>query len=205
MILRVAATVSLLAGIAASGFYLHWIGKSPTSSVEARHLRDMKDRIAEPTVVETASFAEMAGLPRQRNVAEYSGVERRAVSLDGYVQRVVRATDGDLHLEIVPVARQPEDPLLEYVTAEITPQWHRHSASWRYGRLAERFRPTFGGVTAWERGTRRVRISGWLLYDYEYPQVASPADRRLTAWEIHPVTRIETWDATLGRFAEYSR
>ncbi len=205
MILRAAATVSLLAGMAASAFYLHLVGKSPTASVAARHLRDMKDRIEEPAAVEPTTFAAMADLPRQLSVAEYSGIERRAVSLDGYVQRMVRASDGDLHLEIVPAQHRPDDPPFLYVTAEITPQWHRHSSSWRYARLGELFRPTRGTVTAWERGTRRVRISGWLLYDYEYPDFTSPTNRRVSSWEIHPVTRLEWWDDALGRFSEYPR
>lgn len=205
MILRAAAILSLLAGLSATGFYLHLIGKSPTASVAARHMRDMKDRIAEPAAVKPTTFAAMAELPQGRNVAEYSGIERRAVSLEGHVQRMVRAADGDIHLEIVPTAHRPDDLPLLYVTGEITPQWHRPSESWRYPRLVELFRPTRGGVTAWEGGTRRVRISGWLLYDYEYPDFTSPANRRMTSWEIHPITRIESWDDALGRFAEYRR
>jgi hypothetical protein len=38
----------------------------------------------------------------------------------------------------------------------------------------------------------RVRVSGWLLYDYlSRPGVGR---WRASAWAIHPVTRIEVWD-----------
>jgi hypothetical protein len=205
MIVRVVAALSLMAGLVASVFYLHILGKSPTSSEAARHMRDMKDRTEMPATMAPVTFAEMDSLPAQLGVAEYSGIERRAVTLEGYVQRVVRAADGDFHLEIVPEARMPADRSLPYVTGEITPQWHRNSTAWSYPRLVELFRPTRGGVTAWERGTRRVRISGWLLYDYESVGSSPYAPRRTTMWEIHPVTRIEAWDDSLGRFVEHRR
>ena len=205
MILRAAAAVSLLAGLSACAWYLHLIGKSPIAGLAARHMREMKDRTELPARLAPTTFAEIGGLPHGLSVAEYSGIERRSVSLDGYIQRMVRASDGDLHLEIVPALHRPDDPALMYVTGEITPQWHRRSEAWSYPRLVEQLRPTRGGVTAWERGTRRVRISGWLLYDYEYPDFSSPANRRMTSWEIHPVTRIELWDDSLGRFSEYPR
>lgn len=205
MILRAAAALSLLAGIATSIAYLHIMGKSPTASAAARHMRDMKDRTTEPAGVEPVDFAAIAALPARLHVAEYSAFERRAVALEGHVQRVVRAADGDFHLEIVPASRQPGEPALDYVTGEITPQWHRGSTAWSYARVVELFRPLRGGVTAWESGTRRVRISGWLLYDYEYEGAPAYRYRRLTSWEIHPVTRIEAWDDSLGRFVEYRR
>jgi len=205
VILRVAATGSLLVGIAVSGYYLHFIGKLPTASLASRHMRDMKDRIEEPPAVEPTTFVAMTSLPKDLSVAEYSGIDRRAVSLDGYIQRMVRASDGDLHLEIVPEPHGPGDARVHYMTADITPQWHRGSDSWRYGRLVEQYHATRGGVTPWEQGARRVRLSGWLLYDYEYPDFTSPTNRRVTSWEIHPVTRIEVWDDSLGRFTEYPR
>ncbi len=38
----------------------------------------------------------------------------------------------------------------------------------------------------------RVRISGWLLYDY--PHARDIGNWRASAWEIHPVTLIEVWE-----------
>ncbi|MFZ0318358.1 MAG: hypothetical protein WAL56_04455, partial [Candidatus Sulfotelmatobacter sp.] len=34
-----------------------------------------------------------------------------------------------------------------------------------------------------------VRISGWLLYDYEHVPVIG--SQRASVWEIHPITKIE--------------
>ena len=68
-------------------------------------------------------------------------------------------------------------------------------------------RPVLGGPTAWPGGTRRVRVSGWLMYDWQHdkPFEAHREGRtapRLTGWEIHPVTRIEAWNDTLERFVD---
>jgi hypothetical protein len=71
-----------------------------------------------------------------------------------------------------------------------------------------------------------VRLSGWLLYDFQYDGVHRSADPlrwmwnrfglkrpyrpdgpvsiwpRLSGWEIHPVTRIEVWDDARGGYGE---
>src|SRR5439155_220320 len=83
-----------------------------------------------------------------------------------------------------------------FAIAEITPQWHRDSGTWRYERLVDVLRPIYGGVTTWDRGPRRVRLGGWLTYDFEYEgsRPVAPFPPHLSFWEIHPVTRIEVWD-----------
>jgi hypothetical protein len=59
-----------------------------------------------------------------------------------------------------------------------------------------------------------VRISGWLLYDFEYDApyrtqrhalISGARSTRLTGWEIHPVTRIEVWDDSTRDFVEIPR
>ena len=67
-----------------------------------------------------------------------------------------------------------------------------------------------GAVTPWPGGPRRVRLSGWLLYDFQYDRPATPWSRqysapRLSGWEIHPVTRIEVWDDARGEWVEVPR
>ena len=206
MILRIAAAVALIAGFGALAAYLHMMGRLPTSSAAEKHLRRMKDRVAQPAAAAPTSYDAIAALPKSRPLPEYAPLERAAVSLEGYVQSVVRASDDDLHLEIVPVPRMPGEPRAPYVTGEITPQWRRGSANWNYARLVEAFRPILGGVTPWPKGTRRVRVTGWLLYDSDYeskPAVYGP--QRLSSWELHPVTRIELWSDSLRGFVEYPR
>lgn len=208
MTLRIAAALSLVLGVAALLAYLHLLGKGPFADPAARHMRAMKDRITAPASCETITFAGMEHLPRGRPVAEYAAVERRGAVLEAYVQHVLHAPDGDFHLSLAPLPPHREGPYYRSAIAEITPQWHRHSKTWRYERLTELFRPAFGDVTPWEGGARRVRLSGWLMYDYPHEGFV-PKDPHLlpavSAWEIHPVTRIEFWDDSLGAFVEYPR
>lgn len=206
MILRVVAVAVCVAGVLALAAFLHKLGRFPTASVAARHLREMKDRTLSPDTVRATTYEAMAALPRRLAVGEYSGIEMRAVTLEGYVQNMVRAADGDIHLELQPFRRMPGEPNLPYITAEITSSWRRGSQNWDYARLVGLFRPNSGGTTPWDTGTRRVCLTGWLLYDKEYDESPSPFARPpMTSWEIHPVTRIDAWNDSLLRFVEYPR
>lgn len=210
MTLRIAAALSVALGAAALLAFLHVLGEGPFASAEARHLRAMKDRTAAPSEVTPTSLEAMAALPHARSLADYETIERRGVSLEGYVQHLLRASDGDLHLEVVANPVSPAGWDTAYVTAEITPSVRRSAPGWSYETLVERFHPRLGGVTPWADGTRRVRLTGWLLYDWQYdhpthPGRPGPAAARLTGWEIHPVTRIEVWSAARSRFEDVPR
>ena len=205
MILRLTAALVFLAGLGAFSAYLHMLGELPTASTEAQHLREMKDRTTSPDSADATTYEAIAALPRNLSVGEYSGIELRAVTLEGYVQHMVRAADDDVHLELVSIPRLPGEGIVRYVTAEITPRWRRGSQRWRWPRLVELFHPNFGGTTPWASGTRRVRLTGWLLYDYEYESAPAPGRTRLASWELHPVTRIERWDDARAAFVEYPR
>jgi len=197
-------------GLALAAFlaYLHALGRGPFASLAARHQREMKERTALPATIEPMTGAEFLALPRQRSVAEYSGIERRAVSLEGEVTEMIRATDGDYHLAL----RPPGDPNLwgSGLTAEVTPEWHRDAiGGWGYERLLSVLRPDVGGATPWPEGPARVRLSGWLLYDHESDVIARmlgiPLVPRATDWEIHPVTKIERWDDAHAGWVEVKR
>jgi hypothetical protein len=41
--------------------------------------------------------------------------------------------------------------------------------------------------------SKQVRISGWLMYDFQHLNVVGK--ERATVWEVHPITRIEVQDA----------
>jgi hypothetical protein len=150
---------------------------------------------------EPLTLADFERLPHGLTAGEYSGIELRGVVLEGYVQKMIHATDGDAHLELTPWPRVPGGPDSTYVTAEIPAWWRARNAGWTYSRLATRFRPNErGDGTAWESGPARVRVSGWLLYDFQYDAPRSAEERarglgRVSGWEIHPVTGIERWDA----------
>ena len=207
MTLRVAAATALVLGLTTLLLYLGDLGKAPWSDPAARHLRQMKDRTATPATTVPFTIDAMAALPRRAGLAVYSAIERRAVTVEGYVQRRVRAGDDDIHLDFAPVTLGPDGPLVPFLSAEITPAWHRGSTAWRYPYLVEAMRPIFGGVTQWDQPPRRVRLRGWLTYDY--PFEGAPAKkgfpRHVSFWEIHPVTGVELWDDSLGKFVEYPR
>ena len=209
MTLRIAAALALLLGAAGLSAYLHVLGKGPLVALDARHVRDMKDRRDPPTTTTRFTPADFQSLPHGWSVAEYSALERRGVTFEGYVPRMLRASDDDVHLEVIP-GWNSAGVESTYVTAEVTPAFRLGSRTWTYEALAHAFRVNGGAVTPWDSGPRRVRISGWLLFDFQYDQrpdlrSTSHDPARLTGWEIHPVTRIEVWNESLGAFAEIPR
>jgi hypothetical protein len=170
----------------------------------------MKDRTTAPGSVDAVTLADVVALPHEAPLAAYASIEGRGVMAEGYVQRMMRALDDDIHLELAPTPRVPNGPDTTYLTAEITPGVRADSKRWSYGSLEVAFRPNHGGVTAWDQGPRRVRVSGWLLYDYQYDvppteEAQRTAAPRISGWEIHPVTRIELWDESLGHFVDLTR
>ena len=210
MIVRLAAALAAIAGVVVLLGYLYAIGKGPLAPPAARHLRAMKDRLEPPARLEPISFDEMRALPHHAAPPEVAALERRGVAFEGYVEGMLRPSDGDIHLEVSPVAHGPDRPNGAYVSAEITPQIRRGSTRWTYNELARAFRIRSGGTTPWERGPRRVRIGGWLMFDFQYDSEPNEdavhyADVRVTGWEIHPVTSIELWNDSLARFVELQR
>jgi len=208
--LRALAALALLVGASSLMFYLWWIGESPFSPPEDRHLRIMKERVAVPDSYRTFTFEDFAALPHARPLAQFAPLEQRAVSLVGYVEHMQLSADGDYHLAIIPHADPHRWLDIPCVTGEVTPEWTRRSKRWTWEKLNARFQ-CFSKSGAWPGGPRRARISGWLLYDFQYDEpylttrmpLQSPGPGRLTGWEIHPVTRIEIWDDSLRAFVEY--
>ena len=209
MILRFAALGAVVLGLVMLLLYLQAVGKAPWSSPEMRHLRIMKDREVAPGRLAPFTAADFESLPHGRTLAEVARLEARGVSFDGYVQRLLTAKDGDIHFEMAATRRLPGGPDTAYLTAELTPQRGRGSDRWSYENLVATLRPNRGGTTPWETGPRRARVSGWLLYDFQYDDLdGSGAPRRmprLTGWEIHPITRIEVWEAADSAWREVER
>ena len=210
MILRVCAALALALGVAAFLLFLGLVGKAPWSPPEMRRLRARKDRVEAPSAYDAVTVADIESLPHGVTPAARAGLEARGVSFDGWVQRMLTAPDGDFHFELVGTPRRPGGPDTCYVTAEITPQWSRGSETWAYESLVALLRPNQGGATPWDGGPRRARVSGWLLHDYQHDIVPSSwslrnGAPRLSGWEIHPVTRLELWSDSLGRFVDVPR
>ena len=210
MTLRIAAALTLALGVLALMGFLHLLGKGPFVRPEARHMRAMKDRSLPPAEVTPMALAAFETLPYRRPLAEYETIERRGVVIEGYVKHMLRAADGDMHLEFTTAQPESAGPQ-PYVTAEITPQWHRGHPHWSFPSLRAAFHSASGGdVTRWSQLSRRVRLTGWLMYDYQFesrhPDLSRPpAEDRESGWELHPVTKIEIWDDTLAAYVEVPR
>jgi hypothetical protein len=166
-------------------------GRAPITTPTLRHLRAMKDRRDAPAAFEDLSFAEIAALPAHPPAILRDALEGRGARVEGYVQHAGHSFDGDIHLTLV---ERPEGASrgrgTRYLTVEVTPAWSRGS-NWTPERIAN--------ALSAERTSRppRVRISGWLMHDWwadALPSAMFDRAHRISAWEIHPVTRIEYWD-----------
>ena len=214
MILRIAAGVSLGVGSALLLAFFWWVGESPISGGDERHLREMKERVTAPARVTPASFDDFVALPHGMPAARFAPLERRGVSLEGYVKLITLSSDGDYHLLLSATPPPPPGERSPALTAEVTPEWQRGSRWWQLEPLVTALKPRSWTDPDWPGGPQRVRVSGWLLYDFQYdepfledtrPRLPAPPPYRLTGWEIHPVTRIELWNDSLNAFVEYPR
>jgi len=212
--LRFAAGLALVLGVGLLLGYEQWLGEGLWSGAPERHLREMKERAAAPESTVPYTFADFAALPHGGAVAEFAPFERRGVSLEGYVHYSHLSSDGDYHLSVTaaPLTRWPAAS--QMLTAEVTPAWQRGSSTWQWEPLLTELESYSWTAAPWPGGPRRARISGWLMYDFQYdepflrnkrPRLPGSMPSRLTGWEIHPVTRIELWDDSLQAFVEYPR
>lgn len=164
----------------------------------ADHLAAQKRRTEIPPAYAPIDFVWVAQLPTPEiravpDLAAVDEVEQHAVSLAGYIVRVMpvpaqlgrkRVTDWEfhVHLRLAPPQRceYQDDP--RNVVAVVTPPFQPPRTGWDFDVLSDLC-----------RSQARVRLSGWLLYDYSAgPQVGRS---RASPWSIHPVTQIEIWNS----------
>jgi len=210
VIARSLGVIVLVLGAAALVVGLALLGRGIALPEQTRHLRTMKDRSVPPAQVRDVDMDFFALLPHQAPMPERSSLEREGVRMQGWVQRILLSGDGDVHLELVEKRRVAGERETTYVVAEITPPWRDQHRGWAYESLLVAFRPNRGGATAWDAGPRRVRLTGWLMYDHAYDQPPSDwnlhySKARRTGWEIHPVTGIELWDDAARGWRELAR
>lgn len=165
---------------------------------EARALAALKNRDAQPAASDfDAAVSLEALLAPGDDRARFS--ESRAARIEGYVAAVSPARPEaancfslarrDVHVHVAP---RPDAPLIETVVVEITPR----SAD------AARARGEDWSPDSLKRSLtgRRCRFEGWLMFDREHADESSntapgnPVNWRATAWELHPVSRIEIID-----------
>lgn len=122
--------------------------------------------------------------------------ESRAGRVEGYVVEVVEGgveaancysfDERDVHIH---VALRADAPRAEWLVVEVTPHARMWAVEWGGDWRADTLRKELVG--------RRCRFEGWLLFDREHADESentAPGARgnwRGTAWELHPVTRIE--------------
>jgi hypothetical protein len=115
-----------------------------------------------------------------------------SVSAEGYIAKIrpqagnkestncnaTKSADTDWHIAFVEKAGDPEE---NSVVVETTPRVRASHTAW-----------TIKNLAPWINSQRRVRISGWLLFDPEHKNHLGRF--RQTLWEIHPITKIEVQD-----------
>lgn len=123
----------------------------------------------------------------------------RAARIEGYVISVSGArpeaancfsfTRRDVHIH---VAARPDAPMRQSVVVEITPRSADAARTRGEDWSADSLRRALHG--------RRCRFEGWLMFDREHADESentapgNPVNWRATAWELHPVTRVEVLD-----------
>jgi hypothetical protein len=193
------ATITLLAvflGLGAAGVPASALAKH---SDQHRYLTEQKNRTDIPRRYEPLTFAEFLALPaipEKYTASEWDTVRtqtQRGVGLEGYIAEVIQAADGatygrppdqgDLHVHLR-AARQPQCGVgglrNQQIVTEVTPHFQPPTTGWSYEALLDLC-----------QRQARVRISGWLLHDYQH--IRDIGAWRASAWEIHPVTSIEVW------------
>jgi hypothetical protein len=192
----VAALLILVIGLLAAGSYL-LKNYCPPSGIaitrERRDLHRLKNRMVLPQASDFDDRVTLTSMSQPGDdITRWSA--SRAARIEGYVVSVAPARPElancfcgrDTHIHI---AARPDAPPNEHVVVETTPrieEWARNQG-WDWS--AETLKQRLVG--------RLVHFEGWLLFDSghakESENIAPGAQGnwRLTAWEIHPVTRIE--------------
>ena len=160
---------------------------------QQRQLIALKNRVAIPRQPDFDPAATLDALLAPGEDRDRWSPQRAAV-VEGYVVRVVEAgvelsnclslTRRDIHLEL---ALALDAPPADRLIAEVTPRMRDRLTTGEDWSTRALTRSLVG---------RRVRVSGWLMFDREHQGEAEntrpgrAANWRRTAWEIHPVTSI---------------
>lgn len=164
-------------------------------TAEKRAFVMLKNRETQPTASDFDRLVSLDALLASGDDASRWS-ESRAGAVEGYVVRVevggvessncFSLTRRDVHIHL---ARRADAPAIETVVVEVTPR----------AAAAARARGLDWSLPALKRDLtgRLCRFEGWLLFDREHADESlntapgNPVDWRATAWELHPVTRIE--------------
>lgn len=171
-----------------------------SAASQKEYMVAQKNRVEAPANYTPMTHAEFLALPAigPRYALEdwdrVKALEARGVSVEGYIGEVIQAFDGltygkptlegDLHVHIRArrsVGCFADEDRGKQIVTEVTPHFQPPRTEWSGDVLRELCRRQV-----------RVRISGWLFNDAGW--VKGIGDWRGSAWEIHPVTKIEVWE-----------
>ena len=116
---------------------------------------------------------------------------------DGGIEGVNCKSDTrlDIHMEIV--GNDTEDPIdnrASHVITEVTPWFREDIPNWTTDKLGK-FASYVGGYNGAKQGPpTKIRIYGWMFFDEAHAKDGSINNWRGTAWEVHPITRIEVFE-----------
>lgn len=163
-------------------------------SWHVRHLNELKNRMSAPRRVDPAITLNRILAPGYDRHRWHNG---SAATVTGYVVAVyeggVETANCDAHREIdrdthIVVALRPRASTAKAMIAEVTPRWRVKMRAMGRNWSTPALRRELVG--------HQVRITGWMLFDYEHAHGSrnthpgNTRDWRATAWEIHPVTAI---------------
>jgi hypothetical protein len=193
---RIVVTVVLTTGLLSIGLILlrrHCPAPGIAFTKERRDLSRLKNRTTLPQPLDFDERVTLSSLSQPGNDSARWSVAR-AARIEGYVVSVAAANiesancycARDTHIHI---ASRPNAPPREQVVLETTPRTEAWARTQGWDWSAETLRKDLSG--------RLVRFEGWLLFDSDHTMESEnivPGTERVwraTAWEIHPVTRIE--------------
>lgn len=163
-----------------------------TSPAEVQALDNNKNRTDESTTFVTIGWDSMKNLP----ASEVSKIQGAPVVVTGFLSHKVNVEgkestnceltqpdEVDWHMYLTKAANQP---IAQALIVEATPRV-RPKHTW-----------TTEALDKLVNTNQQVRISGWLLYDFEHLDVVGK--ERAAVWEVHPITKIEV--QTGGKWVE---
>lgn len=162
-----------------------------TGNTKMQELNQNKNRTDEPGANDYVpiDWEAMKDLPADK-VDEIQGAP---ISVTGYLSHrvnvenkspgestncnLLKLDEVDWHIYLTEELNQP---IQDAIIVETTPRV-RPNHKWTTQMLAP-----------YVNADKRVRISGWLMYDFQHLNVVGK--ERATVWEVHPITRIEVQD-----------
>jgi len=159
------------------------------SDPKMKQLNKNKNRTDEPNDFVTISWDDLSNLPAE----SVDDIQGAPVSVIGYLSNRVKVqtekpgestncnllepNEVDWHMYLT---KGPRQPIKTAIIVETTPRV-RPNHKW-----------TTEMLTPYVNKNKQVRISGWLMYDFQHLNVVGK--ERGTVWEVHPITKIEVQD-----------